>query len=81
MGYTKMSEREELNERVFMECFRLTLHHEYMENGERVIVDKPLTVQCMFPLGELFRVPCYNKQEVVGMLYKRLVEYIMEEEE
>ena len=68
-----MISKEEIEEELTFECFRLELHHEYKINGESVRIDKPLLVQCVMPLGEYFGLPRYDKQDIARMLFDKLV--------
>ena len=68
-----MISKDEIQEELQLECFRIVFHHEYKINGKRVKIDEPLSVQCVMPLGECFGLPRYNKQDIVRMLSEKLV--------
>lgn len=76
-----MKSTDEIQEELTLECFRIELHHEYRIKGESVKIDKPLSVQCVMPLGEGFGLPRYNKQDIARLLSEKLVADMRGEEE
>ena len=64
---------DEIQQKLKLECFRLELHHEYKIGGETIKIDKPLAVECVMPVDEIFGLPTYNKREIIRMLSEKLI--------
>lgn len=63
---------DEIQQKLKLECFRLELHHEYKIGGETIQIGKPLAVECVMPVDEIFALPIYSKREIIMMLSEKL---------
>ena len=67
-------------EKLTLECFRLTLYHEYRQNGKRIKIDEPLSAECVMPLGKMFGTPRYRKREIIRILTEEIEAQLRGEE-
>lgn len=70
--YVNPYEKNIPEEEFAIECFRLTLYHEYRQNGKRIKIDEPLSAECVMPLGEMFGIPRYSKEEIARILSEKI---------